>query len=130
MEPTQLTDQQPLCLEQVQAQFEQWRRNRGKRRTIPESLWAAAASLYPAYSLNRISRTLGLDYTRLKHRVQAQSPDPCLPAEAAFIELGFAGTAAAGACTVEMRHRRGSMTVQGAGSRDLMKLARLFWSRS
>ena len=57
---------QQSSLEQVQAQFEQWRRSRDKRRAIPESLWEAAASLYPAFSINRISRTLSLDYTRLK----------------------------------------------------------------
>jgi len=124
MDVTAPADPQP-SLEQVRAQFEQWRRNRGKRRAIPESLWEAAVSLYPAHSLNRISRTLGLDYTKLKHHVH---PDTSLPVEAAFIELGLAGPAAA--CTVEMRHRNGSMIAQGVNGPDLMKLARLFWSRS
>ncbi len=122
------TSDQP-SLEQVQAQFEQWRRHRGRRRAIPESLWEAAASLYPALSINRISRALGLDYTRLKARVHGQAPDPALPTETAFIEVGIAGTDPV-CCTVEMRHRNGSMTAQGVNGLDLMKLARVFWSRS
>ncbi len=129
MEVTVPLDQQP-SLEQVRAQFEQWRRSRGKRRAIPESLWQAAACLYPTLPLSRISKALGLDYTKLKDHVHGQAPDPSLPAEAAFIELGGAGSVPACAFTVQMRHRSGSMTVQGVTARQLMKLTRLFWSRS
>ncbi|WP_373498739.1 hypothetical protein [Desulfococcus sp.] len=46
-------------LENVRAQFKQWRRSRGKRRAIPEFLWVSAASLYPEYSLHRISKGCG-----------------------------------------------------------------------
>ena len=120
--------EQQSSLEQVQAPFEQWRRSRDKRRAIPESLWEAAASLYPAFSINRISKTLSLDYTRLKKHVHPQAAELVKPAGTTFIELGIAGADPVG-CTVEMRHRNGSMTAQGINSRDLMKIARLFWSR-
>lgn len=130
MEPTLPVESKP-GLEDVRAQFEQWRRSRGKRRAIPEPLWVSAASLYPDYSLHRISSTLHLNHTALKRYVQEPLPDPAVAAGEAFIELGFAAGPAQGRpCVIEMRHPDGSrMTVRDAGGRDLMKLARLFWSR-
>ena len=130
MDMTACSDIRP-SLEEVQAQFEQWRRSRGKRRPIPASLWEAASSLYPAYSLHRISRALHLNPTKLKLYVQEPSPDLAMTAGEAFIELGFAaGPAPNRPCVIEMQHCNGTrMTIQGADSRDLMKLARLFWSR-
>ena len=130
MDLTACSDNRP-SLGEVQAQFEQWRRSRGKRRPIPASLWEAASSLHPAYSLHRISRALHLNHTKLKHYVQESSPDLAMTAGEAFIELGFAaGPGPNRPFVIEMRHRDGNcMTVQGADSRDLMKLARLFWSR-
>ena len=130
MEMIPSSDRHP-CLEAVQAQFEQWRRFRGKRRPIPTSLWVSAASLYPEYSLHRISKTLRLNHTALKRYVQGPSSDLSMAAGEAFIELGFsAGPAPDRPCVIEMRHPNGSrMTVQDADGQYLMKLARLFWSR-
>ena len=129
MELITSSEKQP-SLEEVQAQFEQWRRSRDKRRAIPASLWEAASSLYPAYSLHRISRTLRLNHTKLKHHINRPSPDLAMAAAETFIELGFAGPAPDRQCVVEMRHCNGSrLTVQGADRQDMMKLAQLFWSR-
>jgi len=91
-------------LEEVQAQFEQWRRSRGKRQAIPASLWAAASSLYPSYSLHRISKTLGLNHTKLKHHIKRPSPGLPMEAAEAFIELGFASPSPDRQCVVDMRH--------------------------
>ena len=96
-----------LSLEKVRAQFDQWRRNRGKREAIPESLLEAASSLYPAFSLNRISRTLGLNYSKLKHYVHEQSTDRSMPSRTTFIELGLSGPAPARQYSVELQHRNG-----------------------
>ena len=38
-------------LDEVRVKFKQWRNRCDKRKTIPEALWEAAASLYPAHSL-------------------------------------------------------------------------------
>ncbi len=117
-------------LEQVRTQFEQWRCSRSKRRAIPESLWEAAASLYPEYSLHRISKTLRLNHSALKHYVQRPSSDLSTAAGQTFIELGLA-TGADRPCDIEMRHHDGSrMSVRQADAENLMKLARLFWSRT
>ena len=69
MEPTLPVESKP-GLEDVRVQFEKWRRIRGRRRAIPESLWVSAVSLYPEVSPNRISRTLRLNHTALKRYVQ------------------------------------------------------------
>jgi len=78
-----------LTLEQAKAKFEDWRRTRGKRRAIPNTLWEAAVSLAPQYPLYQISKALRLHYTRLKNRLQERRSSPvasgvCSPA---FIEL-------------------------------------------
>ncbi len=124
-----LTDQQSVSLEQVQERFAQWRSNRNGRGRIPESLWEAAAFLYPDYSLNCIARSLDLHYTKLKQQVAQGRPESCLPATE-FIDLGFIGSRPECGLTIESHHRNATMSVQGAGTRELMKLARLFWKCS
>ena len=115
-------------LEEVQALFTHWRQNRKKRAPIPETLWEAAASLYPAYSLHRIARTLHLNHTKLKHYAR---PEPTAQSPAAaqdFIELEPPVCQQQSA--VDMQHANGSrMRVENAGSVEVIELARLFWSR-
>jgi len=116
-------------LDEVRVKFKQWRNRCDKRKAIPEALWEAAASLYPAHSLHRISKALRLNHTKLKHYVQGPPPDLSMPT-ASFIEVDFAGPASPCKGIVEMRHQNGAgMTMQVTDSRDLIKLARLFWSR-
>jgi hypothetical protein len=79
-------------LEETRRQFEQWRASREKSRTrIPPELWQQALNLIGSYSLNQVSRTLGLGYTDLKKRYAAEStpsvnpvPPPATPR---FVEL-------------------------------------------
>ncbi len=116
-------------LDEVRMKFKQWRNSRDKRKAIPAALWEAAASLYPAHSLHRISKALRLNHTKLKHYVQGPPVDLSMPA-ASFIEVGFAGPGSPCKGIIEMRHQNGAgMTMQVTDSRDLIKLARLFWSR-
>ena len=126
------TSGQQLSLDQVRAQFDAWRQNRDKRKSIPDQLWAAAASLYPAYSLHHISKALRLNHTKLKQCVQEySSATPAPPTATTFIELGFDNPSPPCQCVIEMQHKDGAkMTIQNPdGNLDLMKLARLFWSR-
>jgi len=114
-------------LEEVQALFAHWRQNRKKRAPIPETLWEAAASLYPAYSLHRIARTLHLNHTKLKHYAR---PEQSIQSTAAqdFIELEPPVCQQQSA--VDMQHANGSrMRVENAGSDKVIELARLFWSQ-
>ena len=99
-----------LTVEQVQEQFEQWRRSRGKRGTIPDALWQAAVLLFPDYSVHRISKALRLNYTDLKHHVEAQRStfEPATGSGAAFIELGLSDPMRPAECIVEMADEKGA----------------------
>ena len=115
-------------LEEVRQQFEQWRHGRTKRGGIPDSLLQAAASLYPAYSIHCISKTLRLNHTRLKQYLQQATPDLPMTTADHFVEFDF--SIHTSRCNVEMQHFAGSkMIIQGVNSGDLLKLARLFWKQ-
>ncbi len=117
-------------LNEVQKKFKQWRNSRDRRKAIPEALWKAAASLYPAYSLHRISKALSLNHTKLKHYAQDRSPNSSVPT-ASFIELGFAEPSLPFKGIIEMQHQNGArMTMQITDSHDLINITQLFWSQS
>ena len=123
-----------LTLEQVKAKFEDWRKTRGKRRAIPNTLWKAAVSLAPKYPLYQISKALHLHYTGLKNRVQERRSSPvasgvCSPA---FIELGLCDQMRPAECIVEMENQSGAkmrMYFEGEAGLDLLELARAFWGK-
>ena len=56
-------------LEEVQRQFNGWRKSRKHRTPIPPRLWNAAVSLAGRYSTHKISITLRLNYTQLRKRI-------------------------------------------------------------
>ena len=75
---------------EVRAQFERWRGGKHGRERIPPKLWGMAAKLCETYSLNRVARSLGLNYTALKvevdRRVHPHRRRPTAPAKPAFVE--------------------------------------------
>lgn len=121
-------------LEEIRDQFETWRKTRGKRTAIPDVLWEAAVSLCPRYSLCQISKALRLNYSDLKHRVQAsqsflQSSPVIGPA---FIDLGLKSPMLPAECTIEMEDQNGakmSMYFKGEAGLDLLELGKVFWSK-
>jgi hypothetical protein len=123
-----------LTLEQVQEQFEHWRRSRGKRGAIPDALWQAAIMLFPDYALHRISKALRLNYTDLKHRVNAHR-STCEQSDvstAGFIELGLSDPMRPAECMIEMADQKGAtmrMHFKGEAGLDLLELGKAFWSR-
>jgi len=77
---------------EAQAAFERWRSSKKQgREPIPPKLWRMSARLCETYSINRVARCLGLNYTALKvevnrrlhrhHSKIGRSGDP------AFVEL-------------------------------------------
>jgi hypothetical protein len=71
---------------EVQNAFERWRSGKKQgREPIPPKLWGMAATLCGTYSINRIARCLGLNYTALKvevnRRVHRRHP------KTAFVEV-------------------------------------------
>ena len=55
-----------LTVEQVQARFQQWRRQKQGRAAIPDELWAAAIALARRDGVNRTAAALRLDGSKLK----------------------------------------------------------------
>ena len=122
-------------LEDVRNQFEDWRHRRAKRAPIPKSLWQAAISLYPDHSVYEISKALRLNYTGLKHRVEAQRSvfQPASVGKPAFIELaGLRAPKTCAQCVVEMKAADGAkmkMHFKGDVGLDLLQLSKAFWSK-
>ena len=121
---------QQSSIEQVEEQFKTWRRTRAKRCAIPDELWQAAESLYPEYSLYRISKALRLNYTDLKHRIE-QKPSTVVT-KAGFIELDLSDSIHPAECLVEMQDSTGAkmrMHFKGNAGLDLLELGKVFWSK-
>jgi hypothetical protein len=118
-------------LEEVQDRFRIWRKTRKKRTSIPRDLWKAAIEQTQSYSINIVSKALGLSYTDLKRRVKASRANVYSnPSEvAAFVELDLKDTMP-GRCVIEMDTPRGDrlkMDFMGTVGIDLLKLAKAFW---
>ena len=112
--PQQQTAIPPDLLELSQ-RLEQWRSDQPPRTRLPESIWTAAVEMAQRYGLHRTTKTLRLDYTKLKNRMPAaaQATEPVRPG---FLEL-LAPAAAAGPaeCVVEWESARGRMRVAMKG---------------
>ena len=92
-------------LQAVSAAFAEWRRSREKRSPVPENLWRAAADLSPFYSACRIAKALGIDYSKLKRRIEDRKrPDTGVE----FIELNAESLFAAGPCSIRLLRPGGS----------------------
>ena len=121
-------------LEEVRDQFEHWRRSREKRSVIPDALWQAAILLFPKYSFCQISKALRLNYTDLKHRVEARRStfEQSAVPEPAFVELGLSGPIHPAECIVEMEDQKGAkmrMHFKGEAGLDLLELGKAFWRK-
>ena len=132
----------PSPLDSLKYQFEQWRKTRKNRRErIPEALWSAAVGLRKQYSVNQISRALGLNYNDLKKRIPEQNVYSKRKklSSSDFVELdwqsGFSASlsacnAQAGECIIEMEDAYGSkmrMSLKGRADLDLLEFGKAFW---
>ncbi len=74
-----LTKYQPKAverdLEEVRELFKCWRDSRKRGARISAELWQAAVSLFPRFSVNRISRALRLGYEDVRSRVESERND-------------------------------------------------------
>jgi hypothetical protein len=126
MEPSELANENAR-LDQVREQFEQWRQSREKRGSIPDTLWEAAASLHPQYSLHQISKALRLNHTKFRQRVLGHKDEPC--GAPVFIDVGLSQSSIS-ECTVEIAHPNGAkirMQLKGPNGLELINHARQFW---
>ena len=117
-------------LEAVQTQFSDWRKNRkGRRDRIPESLWDAAASLSDGFSINELSKTLRLNHSSLKERVETTQLDPSEETcRATFIEFPPLNPPTDSTeVSLELEKAGATMKVHAKGRIDVASLVQTFW---
>jgi hypothetical protein len=121
----------PLDMEQTRQELEAWRSTHPPRCHIPDSLWKRAAELANQHGLYLTSRTLRVDYMRLKKLVRPTSPEGKKSAELPkFIELMAPTVAGIAECVVELEGAGKRMRIQlkGMGVSELVGLSRMVWS--
>ena len=111
--PQQQTAMPPDLLELSQ-RLEQWRSEQQPRTRLPESIWAAAVEMAQRYGLHRTTKTLRLDYTKLKNRMPA-SAQATEPARPGFLELLAPVAVGPAEYVVEWESARGRMRVAMKG---------------
>jgi hypothetical protein len=120
----------PLDMEQARQELEAWRSTDPPRCHIPDSLWKRAAELASQHGLYLTSRTLRVDYMRLKKLVQPASPERKSTELPRFIELMVPTVGGIAECVVELEGagRRMRIQLKGMGVTELVGLSRMVWS--
>ena len=123
----------PARLKQVSKQFERWRKTKKGHTLIPDPLWEAAVELGREYGAFRVARTLGLNHTDLKKRVDAGARTIGLRrnSQPTFVELDLNESASVAECFVEMENERGAkmrIHLKSVDAQGLLALSRTFWS--
>jgi hypothetical protein len=118
-------------LEEIQKQFAVWRSKGRCRGSVPEELWEAAVGLAKDHPPGRIARILGLDYGKLKRRIQAK--DECvMEGSHHFIELSLGNPVSDSGCMMEIEDQKGGRVkvhMREGFCFELLKLAEAFWRR-
>ena len=117
-------------LVEVQEQFETWRKNRGKKKAIPETLWAAAANLADYYQISEIANALRLNYTDLHRHIQSRT-SPGTP-ECTFVEMDRTCNGSSSGYMIELEDRFGSrikVSCSSGSSMNLIELIKTFWCK-
>jgi hypothetical protein len=121
--------QLPPDLERGRSRFQAWRGQRKSGSRIPQALWVMATRLAKAHGVSRTSAVLGLDYYRLKQRVEVAASEP--PSSGpAFLEL-TPPVLLAKQCRFELDNGAGAtMRVQlvGYDAAEIEALTRSFWN--
>jgi hypothetical protein len=121
----------PLDMEQARQELEAWRSTHPPRCHIPDNLWKRAAELASQHGLYLTSRTLRVDYMRLKKLMRPTSPERKKSADLPkFIELMAPTVAGIPECVVELEEagRRMRIQLKGMGVAEFVGLSRMVWS--
>jgi hypothetical protein len=123
----------PARMVRGRERFDKFRKKHKGYRRLPESLWSAAVKLAQTYGVNRTARTLRLDYSGLKKRLESTVSDT--PSDAApglkFIELLPSELTAAAECALECRRPDGTtirIHLKGPQLPDLAALSHTLWN--
>lgn len=124
---------QAPVLDEVRAQFEQWRQTRQGKTRIPDELWAAAVAVAQREGCNRTAAALHLDGGKLRKLMlaagAAATAAPKRMAPPTFLEFIAPGGNAA-EYTIELEGRSGTLRVhcKGVTAAQLAELSRALWS--
>ena len=105
----------PEDLLQLSRRFEEWRSAQPARSRLPESMWAAAAEMAQRHGVQRTTKALRLDYTRLKKRLPTAVSGQTRSAPPDFLELLASSASSVAECVVEVESSRGRMRVAMKG---------------
>ena len=121
-------------LARVQKQFSVWRSSRQRGTVIPQRLWRAATELSEQYSVSKIAHTMGLDYVKLRERIESSR---AMESEQAWLGVAGNGFVEVGAvpgtsnieCLVEVEDGTGrklKMRLIGTSGVEAAEIARVF----
>ncbi len=121
-------------LDRLRKKFERWRETKDGRERIPKEFWRDAIELAGDFSINKISKTLGINNMDLKKRVDtAAAPRrPGKAAKTAFVELGFLPPVIPSECVVELTRPGGAtmkISLRGQKAESLRALSKAFLSQ-
>ena len=117
----------PLRLNGVRQRLERWRRTRKHPRSpVPAPIWTDAVMLARQHGLYRTARALRLDYSALKHHVEATDRAAETNGRAGFVELAPGMPPVPDDCVIEVEGRETTLRLRlkGVGWADLAKLGR------
>ena len=125
----------PGRLEKVQRRFERWRQSRKIPSRIPGPLWASAVRMASMYGIAHTAKTLRVNYTALKKRIEHEADvNPSVPQAspvATFLELAPPTRVGSCQCTLELENASEAkmrIHLQGDETPDLAALSRSFWN--
>jgi hypothetical protein len=118
-----------ITLEEAKARFEEWRRNRKGKSSIPDELWASAVEVARKEGVSRASSELRVEWNQLKRRMAAMSRATPKRVPPAFVELVASNGASLPECTIEVEGRRCKLRIElkGASASYLATLSRELW---
>ena len=125
-------------IEEVRQHLAGWREVRRVGQPMPEPLWSEAAALAAEHGVFRVAKSLGLEFNKLKKKVQERDGKPRrarASKAAGFVELPAAellgaGSAKASGAVVELFGADGArlrISVTGPAAVDLPGLVAAFW---
>jgi hypothetical protein len=123
---------QAPVLDELRAQFEQWRQTRQGKARIPDDLWEAAVAVAQREGCNRTAAALHLDGGKLRKLMLAAGAVTAAPKRTVpptFLEFIAPGGNAA-EYTIELEGRNGTLRVhcKGVTAAQLAELSRALWS--
>ena len=118
-----------VSLEEVKARFDEWRRNRKRKASIPDELWASAVEVARREGVSRTSTELRVEWNHLKRRMAAAARKSSKPAPPKFIELIPPRGASLPECVIELEGRRGKLHIElkGGAAADAAAISRALW---